>query len=69
MALSSYIGYEEASSLSKEALSTGKTIRELALEKGLFMKDQLDVILSPQEMTHPGIAGLSVIGDEGIPSS
>ena len=38
-----------------------KTIRELAPEKGLFTEDQLDVILSPQQMTHPGIAGLSVM--------
>ena len=64
MALSPYIGYEAASDLSKEALSTGKTIRELALEKGLFTKDQLDVILSPQEMTHPGIAGADVMDNE-----
>jgi aspartate ammonia-lyase len=60
-ALSPYIGYEAASDLSKEALSTGKTIRELALEKALFTKEQLDVILSPQEMTHPGIAGADVM--------
>ena len=57
-ALTPYIGYEQASDLSKEALQTGKTIRELALEKGLFTKEELDIILSPQEMTHPGIAGL-----------
>ena len=27
------------------------------------LQGQLDVILSPQEMTHPGIAGLSVMED------
>lgn len=66
-ALSPYIGYEAASELSREALATGKTIRELALHKGLFTKEQLDTILSPTEMTHPGIAGLSAIED-GVPS-
>jgi len=56
-ALSPYIGYEAASDLAKEAVESGKTIRELAMEKGLFTKEQLDAILSTVEMTKPGIAG------------
>ncbi|MHB1001967.1 MAG: aspartate ammonia-lyase [Armatimonadota bacterium] len=60
-ALSPYIGYEESSNLAREAVSSGKTIRQLALEKGFFTKEELDVVLSPQEMTHPGIAGLDII--------
>lgn len=60
-ALSPYIGYEAASNLAREAAATGKTVRELALEKSLFTKDELDAILSPQAMTHPGIAGAGVI--------
>ncbi len=63
-ALSPYIGYEAASELSREALATGRTIRELALEKKLFTKKQLDTILSPTEMTHPGIAGQSTMEDK-----
>lgn len=63
-ALSPYIGYEGASDLAHEATQTGKTIRELALEKGFFTKEELDVILSPAEMTHPGIAGLGKIGEQ-----
>ena len=35
----------------------GKTIRELVLEKGIFTKDELDVILDPHELTEPGVAG------------
>lgn len=58
-ALSPYIGYEESSAMAKEALATGKTIRQLALERKLFEPDELEVILSPAEMTHPGIAGLN----------
>lgn len=60
-ALSPYIGYEEATKLAKEAQSSGKTIRALVIEKSLFTPEELDVILSPYEMTHPGIAGLDAI--------
>ncbi|MHB1457742.1 MAG: aspartate ammonia-lyase [Armatimonadota bacterium] len=60
-ALSPYIGYEEASNLAKEAAVSGKTIRALAIERCLFTCEELDIILSPQEMTHPGIAGLDSI--------
>jgi len=58
-ALSPYIGYETASELAVRAQQSGKSIREVAIESGLFTKDQLDRILSAVEMTRPGIAGLS----------
>lgn len=60
-ALSPYIGYEIASELALEAESTGKTIRQAALDHGLFTQEQLDVILSTVEMTKPGIAGLKAM--------
>ncbi|MHB9035576.1 MAG: aspartate ammonia-lyase [Armatimonadota bacterium] len=60
-ALSPHIGYEAASDLALEAERTGKTIREVALGKNYFTKEQLDVILSTVEMTKPGIAGLRAI--------
>ncbi|MEN6356295.1 MAG: aspartate ammonia-lyase [Armatimonadota bacterium] len=56
-ALSPHIGYEAASELATEADKTGRTIREVALEKKLFTREQLDTILSSVEMTKPGIAG------------
>ncbi|MCE5323013.1 aspartate ammonia-lyase [bacterium] len=56
-ALSPHIGYEAASELALEAEKMGKTIRQVALEKGIFTKEQLDKILSTVEMTKPGIAG------------
>lgn len=58
-ALAPYIGYEKAAAIAKETLSTGKSIRQLALDKGYFEAAQLDKILSPYEMTKPGIAGKS----------
>lgn len=64
-ALSPYIGYEAASDIAKQASRDGKTIREIALEKGLFTKEQLDTILSAVEMTKPGIAGLKKVKGGG----
>ncbi len=57
-ALAPYIGYDKAAELSKQAAAHGKTIRQMALEEGLFTMDELDIIFSPQELTRPGIAGL-----------
>ena len=55
--LAPYIGYALAAAIAKEAVATGKTIRELVLEKGVFDKEALDQILSPKELTEPGVAG------------
>jgi fumarate hydratase class II len=52
-ALVPVIGYDEAAALAKEALATGRTIRELALERGMAAED-LDRLLDPAAMTEPG---------------
>ncbi len=39
-----YVGYDRASEISKEAFLTGKTIREVALEKAILPEDMLDKI-------------------------
>ena len=54
-ALLPHIGYEQSAMLAKEAYTTGKPIREVILEKKLLTKEQLDHIMSPEQMTHPGI--------------
>jgi aspartate ammonia-lyase len=56
-ALLPHIGYEQSSSIAKEALNTGASVKELVISKGLLTAAQLEVILSPSEMTRPGIAG------------
>lgn len=56
-ALVPYIGYEAASEIAKAAIHEGKTIKELALAAGLLSEEELDIILNPQETTHPGISG------------
>jgi fumarate hydratase class II len=55
-ALVPVIGYDEVAKLAKEALRSGRTIRELALEKGIPAAD-LDTILDPAKMTEPGLGG------------
>ncbi|MGH7903052.1 MAG: class II fumarate hydratase [Candidatus Dormibacteraceae bacterium] len=55
-ALAPLIGYDEAAKLAKEALRTGRTIRELARERGLAEAD-LARILDPARMTDPGLEG------------
>ena len=55
--LAPYIGYALAASIAKEAVASGRTIRELVLEKGIFDQEALDVILDPFELTEPGVAG------------
>jgi len=55
--LAPYIGYALAASIAKEAVATGKTIRQLVLEKGIFDQEALDAILDPHELTEPGVAG------------
>ncbi|NLY56630.1 MAG: aspartate ammonia-lyase [Firmicutes bacterium] len=56
-ALSPHIGYDQASSIAQEALSTGRSVAEIVLEKGLLTPAELDVIMRPNELTEPGIAG------------
>jgi aspartate ammonia-lyase len=56
-ALLPHIGYEAASIIAKEALQTKQSVRDIILNKGLMTFEQLQVVLSPSEMTCPGIAG------------
>ena len=55
-ALAPVIGYDEAAKLAKEAFKSGKTIRGLALERGMDPAD-LDRLLDPASMTEPGLGG------------
>lgn len=52
-ALNPYIGYENSAYIAKEALNTGKRVYDLALERGLLSKEELDNILTPQNMLNP----------------
>ena len=53
-ALAPEIGYDAAAALAKEALKTGRTIRDLAMERGIAV-GRLDELLDPASMTEPGL--------------
>ncbi|HEU0245068.1 MAG TPA: class II fumarate hydratase [Candidatus Limnocylindrales bacterium] len=55
-ALAPEIGYDAAAAMAKEGFKSGRTIRELALEKGIA-PDRLDELLDPAKMTEPGLDG------------
>lgn len=56
-ALNPHIGYEAATTIAKEALETGSSIRSLILRDEILSEEEIDTILNPFEMTKPGIAG------------
>jgi aspartate ammonia-lyase len=58
-ALSPYLGYAATAEIAKEAVATGRSIRQIVLERGLMDEARLDVLLSPEAMTTPGVVGKS----------
>ena len=60
-ALLPHIGYEKCSALAKEALANDRQIKDLLLEKNIMSKEDLGIILAPEQMTHPGIAGKELL--------
>src|SRR5213594_3077544 len=56
-ALAPEIGYEAAAEIAKEAYRTGKTIRQVALEKKVLPAARLADLLDPWRMTEPGLPG------------
>jgi aspartate ammonia-lyase len=56
-ALNPYLGYATTAEIAKASVATGRSIRDLVLERGLLAAADLDRILSVEAMTEPGIAG------------
>jgi len=54
-ALSPYIGYAKTATIAKDSVATGRSIRDLVLERGLLDRQAVDSILSPEAMTEPGV--------------
>jgi fumarate hydratase class II len=50
-ALNPRIGYDAAAAIAREAAATGKTVRQLCLEKQLVPPDELEQLLNPRRMT------------------
>lgn len=59
-AVNPHLGYEVVSRIAREAIMTGKSVRELCLQYDVLTEEELDLILNPYEMTNPGIAGNSL---------
>lgn len=51
--LAPVIGYDQAAAIAKEAYQTGRTVREVALAKGLLSEADLNRLLDPASMTEP----------------
>ncbi|MDE0168161.1 MAG: class II fumarate hydratase [bacterium] len=54
-ALNPRIGYDKGAEVAKEAFATGRTIREVVLEKGLLDAEELDRVLDIKRMTEGGV--------------
>jgi aspartate ammonia-lyase len=56
-ALSPYLGYAVTADVAKASVASGRSVRDIVLERGLMDAARLDEILSPEAMTTPGITG------------
>jgi fumarate hydratase class II len=50
-ALAPLIGYDAAASIAKEAWATGRTVREIARERGVLPPEELERALDPMRQT------------------
>jgi aspartate ammonia-lyase len=51
------IGYAAAAEVAKESAKTGKSIRQVILERGILSEQALDQVLAPFPLTTPGVHG------------
>jgi len=51
------IGYDRAAEIAKEAAATGRTVREVALARGVLPAPQLQRLLDARAQTEPGAGG------------
>lgn len=63
-ALNPHLGYEVAAQLVKEATKSGRTVKEIVLERHLLTQEEIDAILDPYQMTSPGIAGARFLEEQ-----
>ena len=54
-ALNPHIGYDNGARIVKQAVATGRSVRELVLESGLMTEEELDAALDLRKMTRGGI--------------
>jgi fumarate hydratase, class II len=56
-ALNPAIGYDEASTVAKQALKDGRTVRDVAVSEGYLTAEEAEAVLDPMAMTERGILG------------
>jgi fumarate hydratase class II len=61
-ALNPVIGYLNGAAVAKEAMATGKTIKEIVVEKGLLPADEVDKLIDARKLTEGGIQGIAAAG-------
>jgi fumarate hydratase class II len=54
-ALAPKVGYDKAAEIAKEAYATGKTVRQVALDKKILSEKELETLLDARAMTEPGM--------------
>ncbi len=54
-ALNPHIGYDNGARIAKQAVATGRSVRELVLEEGLMSEEELDEALDIKGMTEGGL--------------
>lgn len=64
-AFNPYIGYKNSTKIAKEATATGRSITELAIEKGLLTQEQINLILAPENMIKPVHLDIPQLDDLG----
>ncbi|NWF80988.1 MAG: aspartate ammonia-lyase [Chloroflexi bacterium] len=61
-ALNPVIGYLNGAAVAKEAMATGKTIKEVVVEKGLLPAEEVDKLIDARKLTEGGIQGIAAAG-------
>jgi fumarate hydratase class II len=61
-ALNPVIGYLNGAAVAKESMATGKTIKEVVVEKGLLPAEEVDKLIDARKLTEGGIQGVSAAG-------
>ena len=49
--LNPIIGYDKSAELAKESMRTGKTVKELVIEKGILKREEAEKLLDPKALT------------------
>lgn len=55
--LTDYVGYLKAAEVAKEVVASGRSLRDVVLERGLLDATTLDRVLDYARMTEPGVPG------------